>query len=360
MIIYDSTTIAFIAKTQGMAREILREIGYEVKTSRFLFRNYFYPLNVVVFEGPEWGHFNQDFLQIGLNRKLIYLAKDSVVRDVLKHELAHYLTRLHFGTDVRAHGREFHDICERYGFPEHISDATMNLDASNDAKSGDLASERILEKVKKLLTLAQSSNAHEAELATIKANDLLLRHNLEHIHATTEEPIYIDRILTKPKKDSKFVTIYDILRHFIVRPVFHYGKGSCTLEVSGTLTNVKLARYVAEFLDRELDHLWKDSKAEHGFSGLRAKNSFFIGVARGFEEKMNQLKSGYSAEDQRSLVVVEKNLKEQIDKIYGRLRSTRTSGSIDSDAQSAGHAKGKKLTINKGVETSSRGLLLTK
>jgi hypothetical protein len=360
MIIYDSTTIAFIAKTQGMAKEILREIGYEVKTSRFLFKNYFYPLNIVVYEGEDWGHFNHDFLQIGLNRKLIYLAKDSVVRDVLKHELAHYLTRLHFGTGVQAHGREFYEICDKYKFPKHISDATMNLENSNQSKTGDLASERILEKVKKLLTLAQSSNAHEAELATIKANDLLLRHNLEHIHSTQDEPIYIDRILTKPKKDAKFIAIYDILRHFIVRPVFHYGRGSCTLEVSGTLTNVKLARYISEFLDRELDHLWKETKAEFGFTGLRAKNSFFIGVARGFEEKMNKVKHGYSDEDQRSLIVVEKNLTEQIDKIYGRLSSTRSTGSIDGQAQSAGHAKGKNLIINKGVETSSRGLLLTK
>ena len=91
MFIYDSTSIAFIQKSEKFMKEILAEAGITVRTSRFELNRLLYPINIVVFEGKEWGHFNAPYLQIALNRKLIYLAKDSVVRDVLKHEIASLL-----------------------------------------------------------------------------------------------------------------------------------------------------------------------------------------------------------------------------------------------------------------------------
>ena len=357
MILYNDTTVAFIHKSELLVKSVLSDLGIEVKRSRFLYNNYFYPIQVVVFEGKEFGHFNAPYMQIGLNKKLIYSAKDSVLRDILKHELAHYLTYIRHG-QVQAHGPEYRRLCQEYGFPEEISAATMNLEESNDAKEGDLNSERVLERVKKLLQLAQSSNPHEAELATLKANELLLRHNLDHLQDEPQETIYLDRLLARPRRDAKLSAIYEILRHFIVRPVISMGKDQCCLEVSGTLTNVKLTRYGGEFLDRELDRLWELTKAEESLQGLRAKNSFFVGVARGFEEKMKQSKSSFSAQDQKSLMVVEKKLEHDVRKIYRRLSSSSSGGATDERARQAGVSKGRTLTINKGVESSGRKTFL--
>lgn len=358
MFIYDSTTLAFIQKTEVFLKEILEQAGITVRRSRFEFNRYLYPITVVVFEGTEWGHFNAPFLQIGLNRKLIHLAKDSVVRDILKHELAHYLTYLTY-KDVRPHGPEFKAICQRFGFPDEIARATMNLEESNLAKEGDLTSERVLEKVKKLFMLAQSSNAHEAELATIKANELLLRHNLDYL-GTKEEPIYMDRLLTRKRKDTKLTAIYSILQHFIVRPVISQGKDTCCLEVSGSLTNVKLAGYVANFLDRELDHLWELARKEHGLCGLQAKNSFFIGVSEGFNEKMKEVKNHYSEADKKALIVVEKKLDFDTQMIYKRLSSGRSGHQSDREANRLGHQKGLSLTIRNAVEGKGKNLYLPK
>lgn len=133
MLIYDSTSIAFIRKSELFLKEILEKAGIEVRTSRFVFNKFLYPLHVVVFEGKEWGHFNAPYFQIGLNRKLIYLAKDSVVRDILKHELAHYLTHI-ISRDVKPHGPEFHSVCERFGFPKEVAEATLNLEEGNLAR----------------------------------------------------------------------------------------------------------------------------------------------------------------------------------------------------------------------------------
>lgn len=356
MFIYDSTSLAFTQKAETILKDIIAGCGIKVRTSRFEMNRYLYPIHVVIFEGNELGHFNSSYMQIALNRKLTYLAKDSVLRDILKHEFAHYLTFILYGV-VQPHGREFHEVCERFGFPKEVASATMNLELSNLSKEGDLQSEKILEKVKKLFSLAQSSNSHEAELATMKANELLLRHHLDFVK-DKEEPIYMDRLLMRSRKDTKITAIYAILKHFIVKPVISQGKNACCLEVSGNLTNVKLAGYVANFLDRELDVLWENARKEHGLSGLQAKNSFFLGVAQGFDEKMRSSKSSLKPEDQKALIQVEKKLNFDIQMIYGRLSSSRSGQQIDHNASSRGHEKGLSLTIRNAVEGKAKNLYL--
>jgi len=358
MFIYDSTSLAFIQKSEVFLKEILSKAGINVRKSRFEFNNYLYPIHVVVFEGKEWGHFNPHFLQIGLNRKLIHLAKDSVVRDILQHELAHYLTHILFH-DAPSHGKEFHSVCERFGFPKHVSNATLNLEEGNLSKEGDIHSERVIEKVKKLLSLAQSSNAHEAELATIKANDLLLRHNLDYLN-NKQEKIYMDRLLVRKRKDSKISAIYSILKHFIVKTVIAQGRNSCCLEVSGLLTNVKLAGYVSHFLDKELDYLWEEAKKAHHLQGVKAKNSFFLGIAAGFDQKMKITKMNYSEADRKALVVAEKKLDFETKIIYRRLGQSRSGHQSDQWANQLGHKKGLNLTIREAVESGFQNLYLPK
>jgi hypothetical protein len=358
MIIYDQTSIAFMKRAQDMVRDILTSIDIPVRKSRFVFNGYLYPIKVVVFEGRELGHFNAAFFQIALNKKLIYEVKDSVLRDILKHELAHYLTWIRHG-EVSPHGQEFKETCRVFHFPDEIAASTIQLDKANVSKEGDLESERVLEKVKKLLQLSQSSNTHEAELATMKANALLLRHNLDHLKSDDEEPLFMERVLLQKRKDSKMSAIYDILKHFLVKPVISFGSGMTCIEITGTKTNVKLAIYIVEFLNLEMDYLWEQARVEHNLQGLRAKNSFFLGLARGFDEKMMSSKKDLSQEDLRSLVVVEKNLDKKIQLIYGRLSSSHSGHQTDQKAGEIGMIKGRELSIRKGVETTNRSLSLT-
>ncbi len=332
-----------------MVREILTHCGFEVRRTRFVFKNRLYPIQVVIFEGHELGHFIQSYYQIGLNKNLLYLAKDSVIRDILKHEIAHYLTFLNFGS-CASHGKEFHSICEQYGFPPEVSKATLNISEANENKEGDIVSEKILDRVKKLLTLAQSSNLHEAELATLKANEILLRHNLSSI-PNEQETIYLERFMHQKRKDAKMEAIVEIIKHFIVRPVISYGQETCCLEVSGSLTNVKLASYVIHFLLREMDLLWMEAKNSHKLEGLRAKNSFFYGLAKGFQLKIEASKNQFEVSDKKSLVLVEKDLIKKTQMIYRRLSSATSHSQIDSKAKDVGIERGKNLNIRPGVES---------
>lgn len=358
MMIFDRTSQVFLQKLEGMARSIFLELGFKVNRSRFEFNKFLYPISLVVFEGKELGFFNAKFYQIGINRKLIYSAKDSVLRDILRHEIAHYLSFLHYPNQSSPHGSEFREICTRYGFSCEIAAATIDLISANEGKEGDLKSEQVLLKVQKLLQLAQSANVHEAELATLKANELLIKHSLEHIHTNSEETVYLDRLLYSPKNNSKLVAIYEILTHFLVRPVISHGHKQCCLEICGPKTNVILARYVAEFLDSQLDFLWEEARKDHQLSGLRAKNSFMLGIAAGFHEKMKNTEREMKPDDQKSLTIVKKQLEINLSLVYKRLSSTRSTHQMDVNARNAGVEKGRKLSINKGVETKSQGLKL--
>jgi hypothetical protein len=122
---------------------------------------------------------------------------------------------------------------------------------------------------------------------------------------------------------------------------------------------MKLAVYIVDFLNQEMDHLWELVRIEHRLQGLRAKNSFYLGLAKGFDEKMKESKANMAPIDQKSLIIVEKNLDKKIHQIYGRLSSTQSSHHADEKAGAIGILKGRDLTIRKGVEAGNKGLSLT-
>jgi hypothetical protein len=363
MLLYSKTVISFIKRCEKLVREILKEETDAVpRRTRFLYKGYLYPINVVVFEKKNiFGYFDPDAFQIGIHKSLMYQAKNPVLKDLIRHELAHYFCFIDHGHTEQIHGPEFKRVCERYGWDRSISKASMNLYDSNESIEGDLNSEKVIEKVKKLLKLAASSNSHEAELATLKANQLLLKHNLSYIDSIEmDETLFVHKLKVQKRKDAKLQCIYDILRLFLVRPVFNYGQGKVYLEVTGTKTNVSLAQYICDFLDHELDRLWdKASGANAQLRGIKSRNSFFAGVSAGYKSKIESSIQSYSPQEKNALIMIEQDLNQKIRSIYRSLSSSSFSTGSDSFSKELGHEAGRRLTINKGVESTSTPRSLT-
>lgn len=357
MKIYTETTISFAKKLKTLAKEILtKEAWLEVKRTRFIFKAHSYPLHIVIIESHNTlGYFDPHTYQIGINIKLMYELKEHTLKNVLRHELAHYLSYIKYGSDETAHGEFFQKTCLDYNWGTEVSKASLNIDLSAQPV-GDLASEKIITRIKALLKLAQSSNEHEANLATLKANQLLLKHNLAKTNLENNEiNLYTDTLITAKKRNGKMSAIYDILKHFLVAPVFIYGKGQIAIEASGSKENLELAQYVVDFLDEEMERLWK--KQTHQ-KGLKAKNSFFLGMAKGYESKIQKTRKEFSNEDQKSLVLVENKLSDQVKYVYRSLSSSRSQGSINPHAFQNGVSEGKNLTINKAVKNTKNKFLL--
>ncbi|MBF0313660.1 MAG: DUF2786 domain-containing protein [Oligoflexia bacterium] len=360
MFVYSETINAFMLRMKKRFKEILTyELGMRFSGDHFFHRQSYHYVQFAAFErsGVQQmlAYFDSELKLIAFNKLLVYSAKDALISDILRHEVAHLMVFLDYGVVDEMHGREFQAVCQRYGWNrESIMRASSSLEVENQNIVGDLESERVLDKVQKLLALAGSSNAHEAELAMLRANQLLLKHNLKFLSAkervAASDLIYCDQVLRAKRKSAKLNAIARILGCFFVAPIFSYKGEGVSLEVTGSRTNVEFAKYVAAFLDRELERLWEDSRKLLHCGGLRARNSFMTGVAYGFKEKLqSSQQQDVSKEDSLALTVFQKRLQEDLKVVYTRITSSYSSASIDQLGLGLGKAAGKKLTIHPGV-----------
>jgi len=348
MIIYSKTIITFMKQAKKMAMQILSdEMNCQVSGQRFRYKRYYYPLTIVCFEGQsQLGYFKPHGYEIGLNKKLFYQSKDSVIKDILRHELAHYFTYLNYGPGVAVHGKEFREICHTFGWGKEVFLEKLNLEMANQRREGEIEKEKIIIKIQKLLALSSSSNINESQLATQKANELLIKYNIERLSENCDEEVYVKRILKKGRTNGKLRAIYEILKTFFVSPVFNYGKEGVYLEVVGKKVNVEMAEFVGLYLDRELESLWETIKIQEGIKGVRSKNSFMEGVAKGYIDKINEAQ----ASETKALIIVAKNLKEDLKMVYPRLSSSSSQSKIDPRSKNLGQGQGKKLKFGRPLE----------
>lgn len=365
MFLYSETIKTFISRVREDVRDIVtQEMGQRMERTRLLYKGVLYPLNIIVFEdNSRLGYFDSRTYELGLSKKLMYTAHDRVLKNVIRHELAHFWAYIIYGPHVM-HGQEFKEICRQFNWDDDVEKAYSNIEFENEKIEGDLKTQKLLERLKKLLALSSSDNPHERELATLKANELLLEHNLDmtRAHNQNDETVYVKRVLEATRKQTKHVAIYEILKTFFVSPVFNHGRGIFYLEVIGDKTSVELAEYVAHFLDHELEVMWKEVKKKNpSFKTVAAKNSFMRGVSKGYVEKIEaqKRKSAQSFE----LVLIEKNLQAKLKTVYSRIgHSSMSAGSHHSGANAAGIESGRNLSIKPGISSGKKGapLLLSK
>ena len=187
-------------------------------------------------------------------------------------------------------------------------------------------------------------------MATLKAIQLLIQHNLSTLEEETDfGELYVREIFQMKRTSSKYQAIQEILQFFYVYPIFNYQKGRVSLEVTGSKANVFIAEYVAQYLDEELERLYRQS----GLRGIRKKKSFMRGVAEGYQSKHQRHKDQLKPQDQMALMVIQNQLQESLQKIYGHLSFHTISTRYDEKAKSLGQLSGQKLTIHKGVSNNS-------
>jgi len=243
-----------------------------------------------------WGSWDPDIRTIKLSSLLIEEHSWDIVIQVLKHEIAHQVVSDIFGSDD-GHGPLFRRACEKLGIPEVFCRAGGDIPRQlRDFRREEGISEnaRILEKVRKLLSLAQSNNEHEAFLAMKKANQLIKKHNLQRIEQNGDAT-YVHAIIGHKKKrvENYQRSICLILqRYFFVEVVYSYlydahdGETYKTIELLGTVENVLMAEYVYYFLLNQLEILWKDHRSKNGRIDNRKKRSYWLGVLKGFSNRL--------------------------------------------------------------------------
>ena len=363
---------------QAWASELLEEHEsvcwqYKVRLSK--------PIIEISNSQMEWGSWDSDFRTMKVSAKLIRGHSWDVTVNVFKHEMAHQIvTDLFSRSD--GHGDLFQRACKMIGVPKEFRGSKGDIprklvdfrDQAIDSTNG-----RMLEKVGKLLSLAQSKNENEAFLAMKKANELIEKYNIDRIEQDKDSK-YVYAIISHKKKriENYQRRICLILReHFFVEVVYSslYDASDCqtyrAIELLGTAENVLMAEYVYYFLLNQLGVLWKVHQFRKGDRGSKNKRSYWLGVLKGFSDKLDQqanIRNRYHLKENgtktmSALICAEDKMLAQ----FRRMRFPRLSrygsrgATIDHQTYQAGVDEGGRLNIHKGINQKDgfRGRLLT-
>jgi hypothetical protein len=345
----------------ALAAALLRELS---DTWRELNGNHFRgrlrpPVISLLEAGGRLGQWEASTRTLAIDRALVGEQPWSVVREVLKHEMAHQFVDEVLGVhDQAAHGPTFADVCRRFD----IDAAATGMPA---APAGGDGRSPVLRRIARLLALAESPNVHEAEAAMKAAQRLMLKHNLDASAAAAREG-YAFIQLGVPRKRveaAEHVLAGLLARHFFVEAIWvpsylpAEGRSGRVLELCGTLSNLEVAAYVHGFLLETAARLWREHKASHGITSDGERRRFQAGMMSGFDEK---LKAGAQESRREGLIWVgDAGLDAFLQKRYPRRASGGSVGVRLTAAYEHGRAAGRTIVLHKPVKHShAQGKLL--
>lgn len=296
---------------------------------------------------------------IQVSRALIQNHPWSVVEEVLRHEMAHqYVTEVLHITDESAHGPAFQATCAARG----IDGTAKGLPVARAMESED---GKMIARIQRLLALAQSDNAHEAESAAQAAQRLMLKHNIDL--SQRRGATYTSRRLGEPtgRRPSYTKLLSGILtEHYFVEGVWvdsfdaSTGKSGMVFEVLGTPENIEIAAYVWDFLLQAAEQQWLAHKRATNKRADADRRAFLNGVMIGFRVKLDSQKV---VSQQEGLVWVgDPELQRYLRRRFPSLVTGSGFTLGNASAYNEGKAAGASIVLHKGVgsDGGNQGRLL--
>ena len=306
--------------------------------------------------GRRLGAWERATRTMSLSRALVFGQAWGAVREVLKHELAHqYVDEVLGIHDETAHGPAFVEVCRARGI-----DATA---AGMPVVGGGAAPgpNPIVRRVMRLLALATSANAHEAQAATNEARRLMLLHNIDAAVSVGAGGFSFRHVgAVKARSDASARILAGILgQHFFVSVIWvpsfdaAAGRRGHVLELCGTAANLDVATYVHGFLGDTADRLWRAHKVTHAIQSDRERRRFLAGVMTGVGEKLAE---GERQSQKEGLVVhVDAELQAFLRQRYPR-RSTRGAGMVTLTREyEQGREAGRRIELQRPVGSMPAG-----
>ena len=364
-----------VFQTYDWERAVGAQLYQEYRSILWNHRLSLRPVSIQLFDSDtHWGKWDPTTRTIWIARKLIREYSWFHVQSILRHEMAHQMVDEFYDPSQkgRPHGDFFRLACQHLGVPEEFTQASIQLQESSldwRTEKVDEASEKLLDKVRKLLALATSSNEHEAFLAMNKVRELYAKYNLEQAEGKKSHFAHI--VITHGKKriephQARVISI--LVEHFFVEILTSNlfdaktGETHRALEIIGTRENVLMAEYVYYFLLQQMDFWMREMiQMSHRKTSPRispkispmARKSFRLGILAGFSEKLKQSEKGPSSQassdsshPSSALTVVgqamvkfrqDQQLKNYLSSVYPRISHTTSSAqTVDHLAYGAG------------------------
>lgn len=266
-----------------------------------------------------------------------------VLKEVVGHEFAHYVDGLVNGQ--HGHGPSFKEVCKVLG--------VRNDEAHYNIAEEVIRSSHVLEKIKKLLALSESSNINESQSALIKAKQLMREYGIQERESSNET---IHRIILSPyvKLTQEYNTIIHIVRQisntWVLLSVLPSGEK--VIYAHGTKTECEIASYLFDYLKRELAHHYQTARRTRNLSS-NAKTSFYVGVQHEMEKRFQSQKIAEVGTGLSLFVKENESLARQHIYTTGGIRVKNSSTRVtDLRSFNVGKTVGKDLRIRTGVSNS--------
>ncbi len=318
-----------------------------------------------------YGSWHPDIRTIRISANLITSFSWDTTLQVLKHEMAHQCCSEVFGNRGPSHGKPFQKACDILGVPPHFrrsgSDLAGEVATAGDPSVDTMEGRKYIAKVEKLLSLARSDNRNEAVLAMDKASQLMEKYNLQEF-AGDDRNGYDYTVINHRRKrlEGYQRKICTILQEFfyvqvvlsrLYDPVLNeYHK---TVELLGRRENVEVARYCYFFLENQLPLYWKKRRTAGGTKGIRARNSFYLGLLEGFRDTLREQerlrtvdRASSPACRTRSLICLEADpgLQKFMGERHPRLAKGRSCVSrVEGGIFSEGQERGRTIVLHRGL-----------
>lgn len=325
-----------------------------------------------------WHHYNAEYLGQALRAPLIELVDSQAalgrwygaqrrlvlavshiehdpwldVLDTLRHEMAHqYVDEVLEVDGETAHGPAFQRACHKL----RCSPRARGADSRRPLERED----RLLRRLHKVLSLADSPNENEAEVAVQKARQMLLRYNLDVVSLDAERH-YARRSLglVKGRRASYELWLSLILQEFFfVETIWAESyiaardRAGTVLEIYGTEANLNMAAYVYDYLTQLMGPLWETYRRAAGLDSNRERQRYWSGLLEGFYRKLRQRDEVERA--QGGALVAWKGdpqLRRYYEHVNPRIRVRYGRGVQPSDAYRAGLVEGGNVEIRRPIE----------
>lgn len=301
---------------------------------------------------------------LSLSEVLIEHHPWQYVKEVLQHEMAHqYVEEILGIREEGPHGEAFKKVCAEHAFDSRAAGDIAEWIKRKNSHDADSDNQKMLNKIQKLLSLAQSAHLHEAELAMAKAQELLLKHNLSLLELETSRD-YISRQIGEVGRKNPIKTMLTsiIIKFFFVEAIWTFGydqhlnKSGKILEIYGTRENVDMAEYVHHFLLNTAEKLWLDFKRSQKIRGNKKRRTYIMGLLNGFREKLGTASEALRAEN--LVWLGDTSLKDYWKKKNPKVRYTSSSYSrVCQETYQAGKNQGKTLIIHKGITSTGQNIV---
>ncbi len=319
------------------------------------------PVIVLSGSGLALGHWDQSRRTIAISSSHIVSHAWEDVLDTLRHEMAHqYVDDELHPEGESAHGPAFREACDR-----------MRCSPRASAESGSLQDQddRTLRLVRKLLSLADSPNEHEAQVAVQKARRLLVKYNIDLVNLDAERR-FESRIVgeVKGRHTSAEIWLSAILnRFFFVEAIWSQSydavndRSGTRLQIYGTSQNLDMAGYVYGYLNGLLPQLWDTYQEREGLSGNRERQRYYTGVLEGFHAKLTE-QEGQLERDHALVWMGDAALKSYYRHINPNVHTRYGGGGRRNDVYDAGVEEGRNVNIHRPVREKGSGMrgLLTR